>query len=154
MYSRNTSGRQLQVPSHYSGNAFRPDGTYRAGESSLPVPVLRENGKTARNAEPDAPVSGDRTTDTGGCPHEKENCERKEEKDRQEEKNEREKDEKCDKKIDPPSGDKAGDQHFLQKILGGIGSDELLILALLFLLSEENGNEDTILLLALLLLAG
>ena len=161
MYSRSLDPRRIvsPLPSHYSGSAFRSDGT------PTPIPVRREHDGTVRRSipeeeneippkrdvwNPDKETVRDREeaallpalpTDTG----------------------------ESDPSIPPPTEsptrserslppEEHEDAPFLSRlfsgILPGIREDDLLLLLLILLLSKEKGNEEAILLLAFLLFGG
>ena len=138
MYYRSQEGRRppSPLPLHYSGSAFRSDGTPVEipvrRESEIP---LRENIAAEKKEEPtvkdndsaftplDIPVEKDTDRDAV--------------------------------LVEPTS---KANSSFLTRLLGGIlpgiRQDDLLLLLLLLLLSREEGNEEMILLLAVLLFGG
>lgn len=130
MYSRSLDPRRVsQIPNHYSGSAFRPDGT------PTPIPVKREHSRPseaepqmAQAASPE--VSASSAKEEAALPTVKE----------------------------APTTAEASSMaedtfltRFLGNLLPDVRDDDILLILLLFLLSRESGNEDVLLLLALLL---
>ena len=173
MYSRSLDPRRIpsSLPSHYSGSAFRADGT------PTPIPVRREHDGTVRRSIPEEDgeaqprqdvrmpdpvgVRGDdaaspiRSLPFGAGEADIEDA-------------------VAEEAAMPAGNDHAGcalqydrsecpsihsdDAPFLSRlfsgILPGIREDDILLILLILLLSKEKGNEEAILLLAFLLFGG
>lgn len=161
MYSRSLDPRRIgsPLPSHYSGSAFRSDGT------PTPIPVRREHDGALRHAVPEeehaAPSAREPRNPEEGAEHERAEAaalpalptDTGE----------------SDPSIPPPTEsptrserslppEEHEDAPFLSRlfsgILPGIREDDILLLLLILLLSREKGSEDAVLLLAFLLFLG
>lgn len=161
MYSRSLDPRRIgsPLPSHYSGSAFRSDGT------PTPIPVRREHDGALRHAvseeEHAAPSAREPRNPEEGAEHERAEAAALPALPT----DMRESDSGIPQSAEMPPRPERSDSPaeregtpFLSRlfsgILPGIREDDLLLLLLILLLSKEKGNEEAILLLAFLLFGG
>ena len=148
MYVRNQgTGRRVRPPDNYSGNAFDREGYRRAHDLPLPQELLPSEGDTppegvgiplpdlggaAEELRAESFGASDREAEVGCASGEKKNS---------------------------GKGDGGGLRGLISSIMpprpegekGEFGFEDMLIIGLIFLLSQSEGDEDVLLLLTLLL---
>ena len=161
MYSRSLDPRRIgsPLPSHYSGSAFRSDGT------PTPIPVRREHDGAVRHAVPEeehaAPSAREPRNSEEGAEHERAEATALPALPADMGKSDpgipqsAEMPPRPERSLPPEEHE---DAPFLSRlfsgILPGIREDDILLLLLILLLSREKGSEDAVLLLAFLLFLG
>jgi hypothetical protein len=148
VYVRNQgAGRRVRPPDNYSGNAFDREGYRMAHDLPLPQELLPSDGDSPPEGEgmplPDLGGSVENTcAESFGASECKPTVECV-----------------CDEKKDSAKGDGGGLRRLLSSIMPPrpesekceFGFEDMLIIGLIFLLSQSEGDEDVLLLLTLLL---